>query len=93
MPEVAFDEASQTWLLSTPNTGYALRLGADGILRHLYWGPPLTVEQAMRLLISGGVVAPIVGAAREGVLLPGAGVSALHAEVSAGDPPAKAPAA
>jgi alpha-galactosidase len=46
VPEVAFDEASQTWLLSTPNTGYALRLGADGILRHLYWGPPLTVEQA-----------------------------------------------
>src|SRR5258705_9807957 len=46
MPEVAFDEASRTWLLSTTDTAYVLRLGDDGVLRHLYWGPPLTVGQA-----------------------------------------------
>lgn len=46
MPGVEFDAATRTWLLSTPDTGYALRLGDDGVLRHLYWGPRLTLAQA-----------------------------------------------
>jgi alpha-galactosidase len=46
VPEIDFDEATRTWLLSTPNTAYAMRLGEDGILRHLHWGPPLDAEQA-----------------------------------------------
>jgi alpha-galactosidase len=46
MSRVEYDTPSRTWLMSTPKTGYALRLGDDGVLRHLYWGPPLTLEQA-----------------------------------------------
>ena len=46
MLAISFDEASRTWLVPTPNSAYALRLGDDGILRHLYWGPSLSVEQA-----------------------------------------------
>src|SRR5581483_6066506 len=42
---IAFDSATQTWLLSTPATSYVLRL-VDGVPRHAYWGPPLTLEQA-----------------------------------------------
>jgi alpha-galactosidase len=47
--EVAFHEASRTWLLATPNSAYTMRLGDDGLLRHLHWGPPLTIEQAATL--------------------------------------------
>ncbi|HEY2673841.1 MAG TPA: alpha-galactosidase [Rugosimonospora sp.] len=46
MSRVEYDAASRTWLLSTPDTGYSMRLGDDDTLRHLYWGPPLTLEQA-----------------------------------------------
>ncbi len=46
MPPIEYDASSRTWLLSTPDSGYAMRLGDDGTLRHLYWGAPLTLEQA-----------------------------------------------
>jgi alpha-galactosidase len=42
---IAFDPDSHTWLLSTPTTGYLLRL-VEGVPRHAYWGPSLTLEQA-----------------------------------------------
>jgi alpha-galactosidase len=45
MSLVAFHADSHTWLLSTPNTGYALRL-SEGVVRHVYWGTSLTLAQA-----------------------------------------------
>ncbi|WP_354644449.1 alpha-galactosidase [Kitasatospora camelliae] len=35
----SFDPASGLAVLATPNSRYALRIGADGSPRHLYWGP------------------------------------------------------
>jgi alpha-galactosidase len=50
---VCLDEASRTWLLVTPATGYAVRLVDDeaggATLRHVYWGPRLTLAQAAAL--------------------------------------------
>jgi alpha-galactosidase len=76
---IAFDSASHTWLLSTPNTGYALRI-VQAVPSHLYWGPSLTLEQAAALpspvpltmaTFEGGVYdaeeLPVDGGARFGV--------------------------
>ncbi|MBO0869087.1 MAG: alpha-galactosidase, partial [Micromonosporaceae bacterium] len=52
MPPVQFDPATSTWLLCTPNTGYAVRW-ADGLLRHAYWGPALTLAQAAAVPLAG----------------------------------------
>ncbi|MFI6596840.1 alpha-galactosidase [Nonomuraea sp. NPDC050536] len=49
MRSVTFDADSRTWLLRTPATSYALRLDADDVPVHLYWGPVLTLEQAASL--------------------------------------------
>jgi alpha-galactosidase len=49
MPAITFDADTRTWLLSTPNTSYALRLEASNVLRHLHWGAPLTLEQVVSL--------------------------------------------
>ncbi|HEY8473794.1 MAG TPA: alpha-galactosidase [Natronosporangium sp.] len=50
---VCGDDTSQTWLLTTPSTGYVIRLRdrePDGTtLRHVYWGPRLTAAQAAAL--------------------------------------------
>jgi alpha-galactosidase len=50
---VRFDEATRTWLLATPSTGYAVRLAGDEAggetLRHVYWGPRLPLAQAAGL--------------------------------------------
>jgi alpha-galactosidase len=43
---VEFDKPSGTWLLLTPTTAYALRLAEDDTVRHIYWGPRLTIDQA-----------------------------------------------
>ncbi|MCW2938069.1 MAG: galA [Actinomycetia bacterium] len=45
-PPVQFDPLHRLWLLSTPNTAYALRLDAHDVPRHVYWGRPLTLAQA-----------------------------------------------
>ncbi|GAA1814858.1 alpha-galactosidase [Luedemannella flava] len=37
---------TRTWLLSTPSTSYALRVGDVGLPVHLHWGVPLTLAQA-----------------------------------------------
>jgi alpha-galactosidase len=42
---VGFDAATSTWLLSTPGTSYALRL-ADDTVRHVHWGPRLSLAEA-----------------------------------------------
>ncbi|MFE7583922.1 alpha-galactosidase [Streptomyces gardneri] len=38
---VSFDRALGLAVLRTPHSAYALRIGADGSPRHLYWGPDL----------------------------------------------------
>ena len=42
---VTFDTDHNTALLRTPNSVYALRIGADGSPRHVYWGVPLDVAE------------------------------------------------
>ena len=38
---IQYSEARKVWLLTTRQSSYALGLGADGALRHVYWGAPL----------------------------------------------------
>ncbi|HKT05808.1 MAG TPA: alpha-galactosidase [Rugosimonospora sp.] len=79
MSSIAYDSLSHTWLLSTPTTGYVLRL-VDGVPRHVYWGPSLTLAQAAAVpgpeqltmaTFEGGVYdaeeLPVDGGARFGV--------------------------
>ncbi|MFD8749691.1 alpha-galactosidase [Kitasatospora sp. NPDC059577] len=40
-PAVSFDTDHGTAVLRTPNSVYAVRVGADGSPRHVHWGPPL----------------------------------------------------
>ncbi|MFI7383694.1 alpha-galactosidase [Streptomyces sp. NPDC049813] len=49
MSQVSYDEPSRTFLLTTPATAYALRVGADDSPRHVHWGAPLTLRQAAAL--------------------------------------------
>jgi alpha-galactosidase len=42
---IDYDPETSTWLLTTPATSYALRVEPSGELRHLYWGPRLTLPQ------------------------------------------------
>jgi alpha-galactosidase len=38
---IQYVEARKVWLLTTRDSSYAMGVGADGALRHLYWGAPL----------------------------------------------------
>ena len=38
---IQYIESRKVWLLSTGQSSYAMGVGADGALRHLYWGAPL----------------------------------------------------
>jgi alpha-galactosidase len=38
---IQYVESHKVWLITTRHNSYALGLGADGALRHLYWGAPL----------------------------------------------------
>ncbi|MFD0514489.1 hypothetical protein ACFQ0Q_37545 [Streptomyces aureus] len=49
MSQVYFDEPSRTFLLTTPNSAYALRIDADDSPRHVHWGAPLTLDQVAAL--------------------------------------------
>ena len=42
-----FDPTSRTWLINTAETSYVLRLTGEDMLTHVYWGPSLTLEQAV----------------------------------------------
>lgn len=48
MPPIEFDPQTQTFLLSTPSTGYAVRVATDRV-GHLHWGERLTLAQASTL--------------------------------------------
>ncbi|GAA1986658.1 alpha-galactosidase [Catenulispora subtropica] len=39
---MSFDISTGTGVLRTPGSAYALRIGADGSPRHVYWGAPLS---------------------------------------------------
>ncbi|MEV7085105.1 alpha-galactosidase [Streptomyces sp. NPDC093085] len=52
---VSFDAPSRTFLLTTPATSYALRIGADDAPHHLHWGPRLTLGEAASLPVHSGV--------------------------------------
>lgn len=49
MSEITFSPGTRTWLLSTPNTSYALRLDATDAPCHVHWGEPLTMAQVEAL--------------------------------------------
>jgi alpha-galactosidase len=49
MSSVAFAAAQRLWLLSTPNSAYALRLAADDTPTHVYWGAPLSLTDVTSL--------------------------------------------
>jgi alpha-galactosidase len=51
MSPVTFDDASRTWLLSTPGSSYALRLDDGDTPRHVHWGQPLTIDAARELTL------------------------------------------
>lgn len=48
---------ARTWLLSTPNTAYALRVSDRDLPAHLHWGAPLTLAQAAALAPHGPMFA------------------------------------
>lgn len=45
MSAITYSPGTRTWLLSTPNSSYALRLDEQDAPCHLHWGPPLTLAQ------------------------------------------------
>ncbi|TCO52568.1 alpha-galactosidase [Actinocrispum wychmicini] len=47
MADVLFDADSRLWLLTTDTTSYTVRLDASDSPRHVYWGPALTLGQAL----------------------------------------------
>ena len=53
MPSIECDPATSTWLLTTPGTAYAFRAEPGGELRHLYWGPRLTLSQVLAAAVPG----------------------------------------
>ncbi|GAA1938941.1 alpha-galactosidase [Kitasatospora viridis] len=48
-PSVSFDPTRDLGVLRTPGSTYALRIGADGSPRHLYWGAPLDPDELAAL--------------------------------------------
>lgn len=49
MSSILVDEASRTWLLSTPHTSYVLRVDDSDVPRHLHWGRRLGLAAALAL--------------------------------------------
>jgi alpha-galactosidase len=39
---IRYSEATHIWLISTPQSSYALGIGPNGQLEHVYWGAPIT---------------------------------------------------
>jgi alpha-galactosidase len=48
-PCVVFDAEHRLWLLSTPNSSYAVRLADDDTPCHIHWGAPLSLIEAAAL--------------------------------------------
>jgi alpha-galactosidase len=50
MPSIAHARDRRLWVLTAAESCYVLHVGDDDLLRGLYWGPALTLEQAVTLL-------------------------------------------
>ncbi|MFI6761550.1 alpha-galactosidase [Micromonospora sp. NPDC050417] len=48
MPTVLFHPDHRLWLLRGPTAAYAVRLAEDGAVRHVHWGAPITLDQAVQ---------------------------------------------
>jgi alpha-galactosidase len=46
---VQYDDARKIWLLRTRESSYAMGIGEDGSLRHIYWGAPIWRAQDLPL--------------------------------------------
>src|SRR4051812_38535250 len=49
MSTVAFDADHRLWLLSGAASAYAVQLADDDTVRHVHWGRPLGMAEAVRL--------------------------------------------
>ena len=49
MPAVLFEPRHRLWLLRAPTASYAIRLDEDDRVRHVHWGPVVTLAQAVAL--------------------------------------------
>jgi len=49
MPDVLFEPRHRLWLLRAPTAAYAIRLDEDDRVRHVHWGPTVTLAQAVAL--------------------------------------------
>ncbi|MBO0514657.1 alpha-galactosidase [Streptomyces beijiangensis] len=71
MSQVSYDEPSRTFLLATPATSYALRIGADDSPRHVHWGAPLTLGQAVALPTYDGMTSSFASTGGEEMAVEG----------------------
>ncbi|MFF4837522.1 alpha-galactosidase [Streptomyces sp. NPDC001315] len=71
MSQVSYDASSRTYLLTTPATSYALRIGADDTPQHVHWGPPLTPAQAAALPTHDGVTSSFASTSGEELAVEG----------------------
>nr|WSZ94402.1 alpha-galactosidase [Streptomyces sp. NBC_00857] len=71
MSQVSFDDPSRTFLLTTPASSYALRVGADDGPRHVHWGAPLTLGQAAALPTHDGVTSSFASTGGEELAVEG----------------------
>ncbi|MET9382177.1 alpha-galactosidase [Streptomyces sp. NPDC002928] len=71
MSQVSYDAPSRTYLLTTPATSYALRIGADDAPQHVHWGAPLTLAQAVALPTYDGVTSSFASTSGEELAVEG----------------------
>lgn len=71
MSQVYFDEPSRTFLLTTPDSSYALRIGADDSPRHVHWGAPLTLDQVAALPTHDGLTSSFASTGGEEISVEG----------------------
>ncbi|RFC70656.1 alpha-galactosidase [Streptomyces sp. AcE210] len=71
MSQVYFDEPSRTFLLTTPASSYALRIGADDSPRHVHWGAPLTLDQVATLPTHDGLTSSFASTGGEELAVEG----------------------
>src|ERR1019366_1621248 len=51
---IQYSDSRKIWLLTTRQSSYAMGLGADGALCHLYWGGPRYYEPALKITRENG---------------------------------------
>ncbi|MGY0019665.1 alpha-galactosidase [Streptomyces sp. cg35] len=71
MSQVSYDQPSRTFLLTTPASSYALRIGADDSPRHVHWGASLTLGQASALPTHSGLTSSFASTSGEELAVEG----------------------